>query len=139
MIYYELKIESSEETIEIKEENTIYYAAVILDTINEDTQQKANAILAKMTVRGKIEPTINDSLIKISEWARDLKKDTTYRKVTLTIKEDEVGSILRTYEIPLMFVCDYREIYGEPKEDKPNVFELKLTQKENYLKDFNTY
>lgn len=139
MIYYELKIESSDGTIEIKENNTIYFAEVALNTINEKTQQKSNAILATVTLRGEIKSTINDSLIKISEWARDLKKETTYRKVTLTIKEDEVGSILRTYEIPLMFVCHYREIYDGPEGDKQGIFELKLTQKETCLKDFNTY
>ena len=69
MIYYELKIESGDNTIEINEENTIYFAEVILDTLNNDTQKKSNALLARMTLQGNIESSINDSLIKISEWA----------------------------------------------------------------------
>ena len=35
MIYYELKIESANETIEITEENTIYFAEIFLDTLNK--------------------------------------------------------------------------------------------------------
>lgn len=138
MIYYELKVEAGDNVIEIKEENTIYFADVSIDTINDDTQKKSNAILARMTLQGKIDPSINDALMKISEWARDLKNETTYRKVTLTIKDAE-DSILRTYEIPDMFVCDYSEVYGDPDNENGTFFSLKLTQKENQLKNFNTY
>ncbi|MBR2773365.1 MAG: hypothetical protein IKD73_00035 [Selenomonadaceae bacterium] len=138
MIYYELKIESGDDVIEITEENTIYFAEVFLDTINNDTQKKSNAMLARVTIQGNVEPGINERLIKISEWARDLNDKTTYRKITLTVKEDATTT-LRTYEIPDMFVCDYREVYGNPSDDKTSFFELNLTQKETKLKDFNTY
>ncbi|MBD3879630.1 MAG: hypothetical protein SR1Q5_08100 [Quinella sp. 1Q5] len=138
MIYYELKIESGDNVIEIKEDSTIYFAEVFLDTINNNTQKKSNAMLACVTIQGNIDASINDRLINISEWARDLNDKTTYRKVTLTVKEDAT-TILRTYEIPDMFVCDYREVYGNPSDDKTSFFELNLTQKETKLKDFNTY
>ena len=138
MIYYELKIESGDNVIEITEESTIYFAEVFLDTINNDTHKKSNAMLARVTIQGKIDESINDSLIKISEWARDLDDKTTYRKVILTVKKDAT-TILRTYEIPDMFVCDYREVYGNPADDTTEFFELNLTQKETKLKDFNTY
>ncbi len=138
MIYYELRIESGDNVIEITEESTIYFAEVFLDTINNDTHKKSNAMLARVTIQGKIDESINDSLIKISEWARDLDDKTTYRKVILTVKKDAT-TILRTYEIPDMFVCDYREVYGNPADDTTEFFELNLTQKETKLKDFNTY
>ena len=142
MIYYELKIESSSETIEINEDNAIDYAEVVLDTHDNSTQKKSSSLLARMTIQGNITSSINDSLIKISQWARDLKKETTYRKVTLVIKEDKAGVILRTYEIPDMFVCDYSEIYHTPKEgtdSEPFQFVLSLNQRENKLEEFNTY
>ena len=138
MIFYELKVEAGDNVIEIKEDNTINFADVSIDTINDDTQKKSNAVLARMTLQGKIEPSINDALMKISEWARDLKNESTYRKVTLTIK-DGADSILRTYEIPDMFVCDYSEVYGDPDNEDGTFFSLKLTQKENKLDSFNTY
>ena len=137
MISYELKVESGDEAIEITAEGTIYFAEVFLDTINNDTQKKSNAILARVTIQGNIDASINDNLIKFSEWARDLNAKTTYRKVTLTVKKDAT-TILRMYEIPDMFVCDYREVYGNPSDDKTAFFELNLTQKETKLKDFKT-
>lgn len=139
MIYYELKIESDGEAIEITEPNMIFFAEVSFDTTPDTTQKKSNAILTRLSVQGKIDETINESLTKISEWARDLNDATTYRKVTLTVKKDEVGKILRTYEIPDMFVCDYNEVYGAPSDEKESTFSLKLTQRENRLKEFNTY
>ena len=139
MIYYALKIESAKEPIEITEKNMITSAEVAFDTINNNTQKKSNAILAKMTLCGKIATEINDSLIKISEWARDLKNETTYRKVTLTIYEDEDNTTLRIYELPDMFVCDYKEIYKSASENDAFTFELKLTQRENRLKEVKTY
>ena len=139
MIYYALKIESAKEPIEITEKNMITSAEVVFDTINNNTQKKSNAILAKMTLCGKIATEINDSLIKISEWARDLKNETTYRKVTLTIYEDEDGQVLRIYELPDMFVCDYKEIYKSASENDAFTFELKLTQRENRLDIVKTY
>ena len=140
MIYYELKIEQGDNVIEITEDNAIDFADVTIDTLNNDTQKKSNALLARMTIQGKIDSSINDRLIKISEWARDLKNESTYRKVTLTVKEDPV-TVLRTYEIPDMFVCDYSETYRSPKDENGDgsFFELNLTQKENKLKEFNTY
>ena len=139
MLYYELKIESSSETIEITEEHMIYFAEVFLDTDDNNTQKKINSILPRVTIQGNIDSSINDSLVAISNWARDLKNETTYRKVTLTIKEDESGAPLRTYEIPDMFVCDYREVYSSGGENETAFFELSLIQRENKLKEFNTY
>lgn len=140
MIYYALKIESAGgDPIEIAEENMITSAEITFDTINDNTQKKSNAILAKMTLCGKIAKEINDSLIKISEWARDLKNETTYRKVTLTIYEDEDNTTLRIYELPDMFVCDYKETYKSASENDNYTFELKLTQRENRLKEVKTY
>ena len=138
MIYYELKIESEGDTIEITEPDKIFFAKVSFDTTSENVQKKSNAILARLFVRGKIDRSTNESLMKISEWARDLTDTTTYRTVSLTIKDSETTT-LRTYDIPDMFVCDYNEVYGDPKDEKEATFFLKLTQRENRLKDFNTY
>ena len=139
MIYYELKIESDDDTIEITEPNKIYAAKVSLQTVNYGTQKKSNAILTTMSIYGVIDETTNDSLLKISEWARDLNGATTYRKVTLTVKSDDNGKILRTYEVPYMFVDDYDELYNSPEDKLETCFELELSQLENRLKEFNTY
>lgn len=138
MIYYELKIESGDNVIEIAEAHTIYFAKVFLDTTSENTKTKSNAMLARVIIKGDIKPSINDKLIAISEWARDLIDETTYRKVILTIKIDS-RTPFRTYEIPDMFVYNYREEYGDPIDNKTAIFELELRQKETKLDEFNTY
>ena len=142
MIYYELKVESDEGEIVIDKEKMITSAEVMFDTINNDTKTKSNAILARMTICGNItngkDTSVNEQAIKLSEWARDLKNDTTYRNVTLTVKTDEF-TILRIYEIPDMFVCDYKESFKSSDVNDAYTFELKLTQSENKLKEIKTY
>ncbi len=69
----------------------------------------------------------------------DLKNETTYRKVTLTVYEDNGGQVLRIYEIPDMFVYDYTEEYKDVEQNNTFLFELKLTQRENRLKEIKTY
>ena len=143
MIYYELKIESKASgEISITDENIITSAEVMFDTINDDTRTKSNAILARMTICGNItngkDTSINEQAIKISEWARDLKNETTYRNVMLKIKTDATTT-LRIYKIPDMFVCDYKENFKSSDSNDAYTFELKLTQSENKLKDIKVY
>ena len=139
---YELKIESSGESIEIVEKNMITSAEIMFDTINNDTKAKSNAILARLTICGKIysgkDGDITDKMVKISNWSRDLNEETTYRNVNFTVKSDG-GAELRTYEIPDMFVCDYKEIYKSDENKDTTTFELKLTQSANKLSEIKTY
>lgn len=146
---YILKIEwdDGEQSIEIgaskDEQAVITDAEVMLDTIDNTTRNKSKAVLAKINVKGQIIgkgqgiTKLKDSLRDIFLWATDFSVDTTYRKVTLTVKEDE-ANVLRTYEIENMFVRDYRETYRNSVEeggqgDKGGMFELNLTQRENNL------
>ena len=143
MIYYELKIESKASgEISITKDDIITSAEVMFDTLNNDTKTKSNAILARMTICGNIykgkDTTANDEAIKLSEWARDLKNETTYRNVTLKVKTDAT-SVLRIYKIPDMFVCDYKESFKSADKNDAYTFELKLTQSESKLKDIKVY
>lgn len=151
MITYELTIESSDgDPIVIDDEGIITSAEVAFDTVNDKTQKKSNAILARMTICGNSDTggkdkdrnkKLNKSLIAISEWARDLENETTYRKVTLTVRTDKGNDVLRTYEIPDMFVCDYVERYEIASADGNDrfKFELKLTQLQNELENVHIY
>ena len=122
---YILKIEwdDGEQSIEIgatnEEQVVITDAEVMLDTIDNITRNKSKAMLAKINVKGQIIgqkiPKLKDSLRGIFLWATDFSIRTTYRKVTLTVKEDET-TVLRTYEIENMFVRDYKETYRNSDE-----------------------
>ena len=139
MINYALKIESSEDTIEITESGMIVSADVYFDSDNE-IQTKSNNILVQMIIKGYIEQgnseSINEQLKKVSKWARDLKQATTYRKVTLDVKKDD-DTPVRTYEIPSMFVCDYKEFFDSAKDTYK--FELILNQSNNKLGEIDIY
>lgn len=139
MIYYALKIEGGSDKIEIEKGTEITSAEISFDTINDDTQRKSNAILARMTICGTVDEKINANLIKIFEWSRDLKNETTYRDVTLTVYSDDGDTVLRIYELPSMFVCDYKESYKGANNNDAFTFELKLTQRENRIKEIKTY
>lgn len=144
---YVLKIEwdDGEQSIEIgeskEEQAVITDAEVMLDTIDDNTRNKSKAMLARVNVKGQIVGKkirdLREKLIDIFNWAKDLSVDTTYRKVTLIVKEDE-STDLRKYEIENMFVRDYKETYHNSDEkggqgDKGGMFELDLTQQENDL------
>ena len=144
---YILKIEwdDGEQSVEIgatqEEKTVITDAEVMLDTIDNTTRNKSKAVLAKINVKGQIigkkAPKLKDSLRGIFLWATDFSVSTTYRKVTLTVMEDD-EIVLRTYEIENMFVRDYRETYRNSDQqggqgDKGGMFELNLTQQENDL------
>ena len=139
MINYALKIESSEDTFEITESGMIVSADVYFDSDNE-IQTKSNNILVQMIIKGYIEQgnseSINEQLKKVSKWARDLKQATTYRKVTLDVKKDD-DTPVRTYEIPSMFVCDYKEFFDSAKDTYK--FELILNQSNNKLGEIDIY
>ena len=62
MIYYELKVESGDNVIEIAEAHTIYFAKVFLETTSENTKTKSNAMLARVIIKGDIKPSINDNV-----------------------------------------------------------------------------
>lgn len=145
---YTLKIEwdDGEKAIEIgaseEEENVITDGEIFLNTIDENTRNKSKAMLAEINVKGQIigkkSPKLRESLRDIFNWARDFEVDTTYRKVTLTIKESST-TVLCTYEIENMFVRSYKETYQNSNQkggqgDKGGMFELDLAQQENDLK-----
>ena len=146
---YVLKVECDDEdkSVEIGAANNetavITDVVVWLDTIDDDTNSKSKQMLARVDIQGQIlgraqnAPELKDKLRKIFLWAMDFDIDTTYRKVTLVVKEDETH-ILRTYEFDKMFIRDYKENYissGEKGKsgDKPGTFKIELTQQENQL------
>ena len=145
---YILKVEWDEgdrviEIGEVKEEKPVITSAEVwLDTIDDDTSKKSKAMLARVNIKGKFlsgseAPKLKEKLRDIFLWAMDFKMSTTYRKVTLTVKEDE-ETVFRTYEFDKIFVRDYKEIFKNSDEegsdgDKGGTFELDLTQQDNQL------
>ena len=136
---YAIKIESADtDPIEINENQSIITdVEIFIDTIDDNVRQKASGMLARLTVIGKIDVSIQDQLIGLFDWSKDLDSDNWYRNVELKIFESK--KLQRTYEFPNMFVVDYKELYHASGEQKEGTFELYLTQKDNNFEGIKTY
>ena len=129
MNYYELKITSGDNVIEIidnKSNNLIDIVEIELDTVDNNTRTKSNAMLARVRVVGKVSKTISKQLQGIFEWSKDFS-DNTYRKVDITIM-DNSEAVLKSFGFDKMFVRDYSEKYGTSDGDQNGTFELLLSQ-----------
>ena len=111
------------------------------NTPDSNVKQKPKAMLAKITITGKIETNKNDlkPLYKaLFDWSKSLDKNQGYRTVDIEIKEDDTNDdSFRKYHFEKMFVVDYREFYSGNNEE--NLFELELLQYENNFKTIETY
>ena len=136
---YAIKIESADtDPIEINENQSIITdVEIFIDTIDDNVRQKASGMLARLTVIGKIDVSIQDQLIGLFDWSKDLDSDNWYRNVELKIFSGK--KLYRTYEFPKMFVVDYKEFYHESGNDEDGTFELYLTQKDNNFEGIKTY
>ena len=140
---YAIKITGEGDTIEIgnaevvNSQNLISGVDIFFDTIDNDVRQKATGMLAKITIYGKIDESIQEELIKIFNWSKELNGNAWYRD--LEIKIYEGGETKRNYIFPNMFVLDYKEIYRVSGSNANDTFELYLTQKENNFDKIDTF
>ncbi len=141
---YAIKIESTEcdpiaigDPEETENQNLITSVDVFIDTIDDDVRQKASGMLARVTIKGNIDDKIQDQLIELFNWSKELSGDKWYRD--LEIKALDGGTVKRTYVFPKMFVVDYKELYRVTGSQQVDTFELYLTQKENNFKSIKTY
>lgn len=143
---YEVKIEDQdgEEVIYIGnpendgEDKMITDIIVELDTINKQSRQKSNAMLAKIEIVGLLDRSINDEIIKIFRWAKEQNEDKWYRNIEIKVKTSS-GNLYRTYKFENVFILDYTEKYTDESESNKDYFTVKLTQKENNFKDITTF
>ena len=123
---------------------TVTGVDVRFDTIDENATQKSHGMIARVTVYGRILKENHKTLKEVMQWAIDNKGDTEYRNVLVEMIVS-AGEEAYGYEIPDMFVVDYAESYhGEGSGDGsvqklPDTFELKLSQRANYLSEINPF
>ena len=142
MHYYDVTITSSggeeiklvTKTEQNENDALISGVKVAFDTLDDNVNQKSNAMLARIEVRGAITANNVEALSKIVNWMKDFTP-AAYRKVKIIVYED-ISTILRTYEIDEVFPRDYDEMYGSLEDDTHKGdprFVLKMTQKQNKL------
>lgn len=132
MSSFKLIISGGENTIEIAKD--VLQAEIFIDTINNDVMSRANGVLAKLLIKGKINEKNSAPSLELFRWSKDFNSDTQYRKVELYVYSgSEETGCYRHYEFGRMFVVDYKETYSDAKEGASQYgsFELSLTQQDD--------
>ena len=143
---YEVKIEDQdgEEVIYIGnpenegEGKMITSLVVELDTINDQSRQKSNAMLAKLEIVGLLDSSIKNEIRKLFIWAKELNEEKWYRNIEIKVKTSS-DNVYRTYKFDNVFILDYKETYTDESESNKNYFTVNLTQKENNFKKLDSY
>ena len=143
---YEVKIEDQdgEEVIYIGnpenegEGKMITSLVVELDTINDQSRQKSNAMLAKLEIVGLLDSSIKGEIIKLFNWAKEQNEEKWYRNIEIKVKTSS-DNVYRTYKFDNVFILDYKETYTDESESNKNYFTVNLTQKENNFKKLDSY
>ena len=143
---YEVKIEDQdgEEVIYIGnpenegESKKITSLIVELDTINDQSRQKSNAMLAKIEIVGLLDSSIREEIRKLFIWAKELNEEKWYRNIEIKVKTSN-ENVDRIYNFENVFILDYSEVYTDEADNKKDYFKVKLTQKENNFKKIATF
>ena len=142
---FSIKITSEDgEVIEIGKEgllenemNLIKDVTILMDTVNDNVRDKANAILAKIKITCRIDDRISDEVLKIFNWSKELDEKKWYRTIEIKMKTS-MNNVFRTYIFEKVFIVDYAEYYDYDKSSIDH-FELLLTQKENNLNTIEAF
>ena len=144
---FSIKITSEDgEVIEIgkdgveEEKDLIKDITLHMDTVNEDSRNKSNAMLAKIQIIGAIDKQIGDELLNLFNWSKELEEKKWYRTIEIKVKSS-MSSVFRTYIFPKVFIVDYLEFYQTESETNRMVdqFQLSLNQKENTFKNIEAF
>lgn len=141
MTGYEITITNSEGTIEFStanEDNAVSIESVEfrMNTINDNTRNRADAVRAEFEIKGTVDNNNRDNTLKLLKWSIDKDQKTLYRDVEVIVYNSKncSGDVLRRYQIANMFVIDYEEFNVIEKDGKENEealnFRLFIAQKE---------
>lgn len=146
---YEITISNNDGTIEFstKEEgNAVSIESVEfrMNTINDNTRNRADAVRAEFEIKGIVDNNNSENTLKLLKWSIDQDQKTLYRDVEVVVYNSGncSGDVLRRYQISNMFVIDYEEYHITEKDSNKNQetlnFRLFIAQKEGD-KDIKVY
>lgn len=140
MAGYKISITNSEGAIEFStagEDNAVSIKSVEfrMNTLNDDTRNRADTVRAEFEIKGKIDNNNRDNTLKLLNWSIDKNQKTLYRDVEVIVYNSEncSGDVLRRYDISNMFVIDYEEfcVNEENSQNKETLdFRLFIAQKD---------
>lgn len=108
---------------------------VFIDTVNENSSERASDILNKVEIKLAITENTNKICKDLMAWALEASGEDIYRNVRIDIRNEK--GVIRSFDLSHMFVEDYYEVYEKGKSDNDaGEFTLKLIQKANKSKEF---
>lgn len=135
MAGYKLLIKNNEEVIELStaEQNgkpDITKVTFKMNTLDNTTRNRADAVRGELQIEGIITPDNRDNTKMLAKWAMDTDRKTLYREVEVIVYDGKncTGDILRRYQMNSMFVIDYDEQFGSDSDSGD--FKLFIAQKE---------
>lgn len=135
MAGYELTIKNAEELIELSTKNgdgspEIQTVKFKMNTLDDSTRNRADAVRAEITITGCITRENRDKTKCLAKWAMDENRKTLYRTVSIVVIDgkNNTGDVLRRYEFDNMFVVDYDEEFGSSADQ--GTYSLFIAQKE---------
>lgn len=140
MAGYKLTIKNASETIELSTAEDKGSADIIsvkfkMNTLDNNTKNRADAIRAEIEIKGEITEDNKDKTKSVVKWAMDADKKTLYRDISLVVYEGKncTGGIIRRYDINTMFVIDYEEDFTSSSGNSEiGKYTLFIAQKEGY-------
>jgi NAD+--asparagine ADP-ribosyltransferase len=130
-----LKVQSKESGEIVIGENYVKSVEYYYNTVNNNALDKSSDINVTLKITGNLSKDCKVQTKDLAKWSLMTKGADVYRKVTLTIEDQE--NIIREYSLDEAFVLDYREFTPFDQEkieytDKV-VWELLVSQKADRL------
>lgn len=105
--------------------------SVRVDTVDENVSNRASNVLNRVELKLDIDSKTNTVCKALMDWALASSGEDVYRLVHIDVYDNT--QVIRSFDIPKMFVEDYDESFDHEKGCKAN---LKLIQQANNAKSF---
>ncbi len=113
--------------------NSFRKLSIKSDTPAKNVKSHASDILLKLKIELDINASTKDFCKDLLDWSLSTQGEDIYRSVIIKVYEED--AVIRTYEIPEMFVEDYKENYFKESENTDHGEAiLKLLQKGGNIK-----
>ena len=105
--------------------------SIQIDTVDENVSNRASNVLNRVNLTLDIDSKTNAVCKSLMDWALASSGEDVYRLVHIDIYDST--QVIRSFDIPKMFVEDYDESFVGERDNTAN---LKLIQQANNAKDF---
>lgn len=121
-----------------KETSVIRVVDIKFDTVMKEKQlrKKSKDLQATVEIKGVIQADINQQMKELSDWVRDFKVESTYRRLEVEVLDESAeGTQKMTYILDKMFAVHFDYENRSDEEEAVGMFHLSLMQNGDALSD----